>query len=141
MAEPMDLLDAAVWLALVSEGQPGHARAVRYWEEEAHALVAFCRVTQLRLLQDLTDPKVMRRAVLQPAAAYAKYQELLGLPEVGYLEEPPGLEECWGSYTAVLPPASQLSVAVYLAAFARVAHARLVTFDAENGEFDGVDKL
>ena len=55
MKNSADLLDVNVWLALVAQAHSHHQRAGAYWEKEAAACSAFCRVTQLGFLRHLTN--------------------------------------------------------------------------------------
>jgi len=136
-----DLLDAEVWLALVTESHAGHARALQYWETQTQAMAAFCRCTQLSLLQKLTDPVVMGESVLTPVVAWTKLEELLSLPEVGFLDEPPMIDQALAQCAREAIAEFGLGTEIYLAAFASVARARLVTFDPRCKRFGGGEVL
>lgn len=140
MPATTDLLDANVWLALAHEGHPHHGRARRYWESEG-ASTAMCRVTQMAFLRLLTNKTIMRDDVLAPAGARRKCHEFLALPEVQWLGEPVGLEELWWSFSELGRTSQNLWTDAYLAAFAKCAALRLVTFDRDFTRFPSLDTL
>ncbi|HXF57779.1 MAG TPA: hypothetical protein VNO34_09490 [Actinomycetota bacterium] len=63
----VDLLDASVWVALRAPDHVHHPRARRYWDREAAEELAFCRVTALTLLRQLTNRRVLGEAALDGA--------------------------------------------------------------------------
>ena len=136
-----DLLDANVWLALATEGHTHHARAKTYWQNEAAACVAFCRLTELAFLRHLTNKTIMGDAVLRPSAAWQKRAEFLALPEIRFLPEPSGLEEQFGNLSKLGRTSPNLWTDAYLAAFAKCARLRLVTFDQGFSRFAGLNFL
>ena len=136
-----DLLDANVWLALAAEAHTHHRRAKEYWEQEAAPIAAFCRVTQMAFLRLLTNKTVMGAQVLSPSAAWSKSTDFLNLPEVHLFAEPVGLDEAWRRFSTVGRLSPNLWTDAYLAAFARSAGLRLVTFDAGFAGFEGLDCL
>ena len=141
MPSSTDLLDANVWLALALEAHTHHPRAKAYWENEAVNTAAFCRVTQLAFLRHVTNPSIMGRDVLKPAAAWKKYQDFAALPEVRLLDEPPGLDEQLSKYCDAGRTSPNLWTDAYLASFAKCADLRLVTFDIGFRNFDWLEKL
>jgi toxin-antitoxin system PIN domain toxin len=138
-----DLPDLNVWLALTVEGHPHFERARRYWREEGARAPAihFCRVTMLGFLRLLTQPKLMGAAALSPAQALDRYLALLALAEVELTQEPPGCEEALAEYVREPWFVPRLWTDAYLAAFARGAGLRLVTFDRDFARFQGVELL
>ncbi len=141
MPSSTDLLDANVWLALAVAAHAHHRRAVAYWESEAGAVSGFCRVTQLACVRHLTNRAIMGDQALSPAAAWKKLQEFLALPEVACLAEPAGLDERLGEFCSLGRTSPNLWTDAYLAAFARSAGLRLVTFDHGFTRFKGVELL
>ncbi len=129
MPATADLLDANLWLALAHERHTHHARARRYWETEGLPLAAMCRVTQMALLRLLTNKVIMRDEVLSPAEARKACQNFLSLPEVQWLGEPAGLDDQWWMFSDLGRTSPNLWTDAYLAAFAKCAGLRLVTFD------------
>lgn len=136
-----DLLDVSVWVAAGVPDHAAHARATRYWNEEADAQLCFCRITCLALLRLLTAsaPTGGRpRSVQEAWRAYAGY---LALPQVSFAPEPPGCEACLEGWIAAGIITPRLWTDAYLAAFAVAAGFRLVTFDRDFGRFPGLDYL
>jgi uncharacterized protein len=136
-----DLLDPNVWLALAAEAHVHHGRAQLYWAKEAAPRTAFCRVTQLAFLRHLTNQTIMSDQVLTPLAAWKKHGEFLALPEVQFLSEPASLEEWLRKYSDLGRMSPNLWPDAYLAAFAKSAGLRLVTFDRGFSKFRGLDLL
>jgi len=136
-----DLLDANVWLSLAVEAHVHHARARAYWENEAAPACAFCRVTQLAFLRHLTNRTIMGEQVLAPPAAWKRRGEFLALPEVQCLSEPAGLDEQLGRFCGLGRTSPNLWTDAYLAAFAKCAGLRLVTFDHAFSRFEGLELL
>jgi len=136
-----DLLDANVWLALAAEAHVHHGRAQTYWRQEAAELTVFCRITQLALLRHLTNRTIMGEHFLTPRAAWSKCRDFLVLPEVKLLEEPPGLGEQLGRYCDVGRSSPNFWTDAYLAAFAKCAGLRLVSFDTAFSGFPGLELL
>jgi toxin-antitoxin system PIN domain toxin len=141
LANSVDLLDANVWLALAAEAHSHHGPAKAYWESRAAPVTAFCRITQMIFLRLLTNKTVMGSHVLSPSAAWVKAAEFLALPEVQLLSEPHGLEETWETFSQTGRLSPNLWTDAYLAAFAKCAGLRLVTFDKGFSRFENLDCL
>ena len=141
MPSSTDLLDANVWLALAAEAHAYHDRAEAYWENEAASTSAFCRTTQLAFLRHLTNKAIMGDQALGPAAAWKKLQEFLALPEVTCLPEPAGLDERLAEFCNLGRTSPNLWTDAYLAAFAKCAGLRMVTFDRGFARFKALDLL
>jgi toxin-antitoxin system PIN domain toxin len=123
-----DLLDVNVWLALAVEGHPQHKAALKAWSQLTRP--SFCRLTQLSLLRLLCNPHVMGGAVLEPAAAWAAFEELAESGAVELVEEPAGLEARLKQFARGAKAARDFWTDAYLAAYARCAGLRLVSFDS-----------
>ena len=78
---------------------------------------------------------------LTPRAAWKKCDEFLALPEVKLLHEPSGLTEALGRYGDLGRTSPNLWTDAYLAAFAKCAGLRLVSFDTGFSAFSGLDLL
>lgn len=141
MPSSADLLDANVWLALAAEAHTHHQRARAYWEAEAAPMSAFCRVTQLAFLRHLTNQFVMGDQRLSPLAAWKKLQEFLALPEIKCLPEPAGLDDQLRNFCNLGRTSPNLWTDAYLAAFAKCAGLRMVTFDQGFSRFKEVELL
>lgn len=123
-----DLLDVNVWLALAVETHSQHKAAVAAWGELKQP--SFCRLTQLGLLRLLCNPHVMGDAVLDPETAWAAYERLTQGSGMEFVDEPAGLDACLKQYARGAKTARDFWTDAYLAAFARCAGLRLVSFDA-----------
>ena len=134
-----DLLDVNVWLAYTIDGHPLHAAALDAWGSLRRP--AFCRVTQLGWLRLVCNPKVMGAAVLTPSAAWTAYAGLESGGEVCYVDEPAGLVVALEAFVRGAQAARDLWTDAYLAAFAKTAGMRVVTFDGGFRKFKGVDCL
>lgn len=131
MASAPDLPDLNLWLALIDADHEHHARARRYWEQEAAADIAFCRVTMLGLLRLLTNTRVMHGAPFSAPEAWNAYHAFASLPEVGFIEDSLDAEkrfELWSRRPDF--PAHGWTDA-WIAALAASAGARVVSFDAD----------
>ena len=141
MAGPIDLPDINVWLAFSVADHEHHQRARQYWYEEAGDQLAFCRVTALCFMRLSTNSTVMGGKPLTVPQAWQAYSAFRRLPEVLLVDEPEGCEtwlEQWAMGNR--PPPRQWTDA-YLAAFARAARLRFVSFDGGFSQFDGLDLL
>ena len=141
MPSSADLLDANVWLALAAEAHTHHERAKVYWHNEAAPIAAFCRLTELAFLRHLTNRAVMGEQVLTPSAAWKKRTQFLALPEVQRLAEPVGLDEELAKFCDLGRTSPNLWTDAYLAALAKCAGLRLVTFDRGFARFGGLELL
>lgn len=140
LSDSVSLFDSSVWVALSFATHPHHAAARQAFEalDSAHP-VALCRVTQTSFLRLLTTPAVQAMYgsdVITNEHAWARCQELLSLPQVVWLSEPPGIEEKWKRF-ACLPSASpKVWMDAYLAAFAMAAGLELVCLDKDFRNFE-----
>lgn len=133
-----DLPDLNVWLALVDPDHQHHRRARRYWESDALAELAFCRVTMLGLLRLMTHPKVMRGNPFTPAEAWEAYRTFRALPEVTFLSETPRVEAQFAKFTTHPSFTHNRWTDAWLAAHATISGCRLVSFDGDFHTFNGL---
>lgn len=131
-----DLLDVNVWLALAVEEHPRHKPALNSWGQLKRP--SFCRVTQLGFLRLLCNPHVMGGAVLEPEAAWEEYAGLLRDGGLEFVEEPSGLDARLKQLTK---GSRDFWTDAYLAAFARCANLRLVSFDSGFSRFSDLSFL
>ena len=142
-----DLPDVNVWLALLNAQHPHHAAAKRYWDEggEGDAApaqrIVFCRITMLGLLRLSTNKVVMGGSPYTIQQAWAAWQAVDDLPEVAFLAEPAGIDAMLRSLTTQAKFRVSDWTDAYLAAFARLAGLRLVTFDMGFGQYEGLALL
>jgi uncharacterized protein len=134
-----DLLDVNVWLALTVQGHPHHRAGRKAWTQLTRP--SFCRQTHLGLLRLLCNPHVMGRAVLEPAGAWAAYQPLIDADAVEFVDEPAGLEARLKHFAKGARAARDFWSDAYLAAFARCAGMRLVSFDSGFTRYKDLDFL
>ena len=128
MSAIADLLDVNVWLALAVEGHPQHKAALKAWSQLTRP--GFCRLTQLSFLRLLCNPHVMGGAVLEPEAAWEAYEQLPHGSAVEFVDEPAGLDARLKHFANGAKAARDFWTDAYLAAFAKCAGLRLVSFDA-----------
>jgi toxin-antitoxin system PIN domain toxin len=137
----LDLLDVSVWVPLSAPDHVHHARARRYWEEEAAEEIAFCRITELALLRHLTNPRILGEAALDGSAAWRALGAWFAVPGIRRLTEPPGLDEWLARWSEELDPRGGHWRDAYLAAFAAASGCRLVTFDGDFARYVGLELL
>lgn len=133
-----DLLDASVWLPLSVPDHVHHARALRYWQEEASEEMVFCRITALALLRHLTNPRIVGPGALDGAGAWQALKTWLSVPGVCMLAEPAALDEWLERWSTSLDPRGGDWTDAYLAAFAQAGGCRLVAFDGDFRKYAGL---
>lgn len=136
-----DLPDVNVWVALGSRNHMHHGAAQAYWTRYASRHTWFCRHTVLGMLRLLCVPSVMREQVKTSAQSWQVYQTMRQTAGVNLLPEPPTLEE---ELSQLIQEASwnhRHWPDAYLAAFARAAGVRLVSFDRDFSRFSGLQWL
>ena len=135
---PIDLPDVNVWLNLADQHHAHHARAQRYWDEEAAPQIAFCRITMLGLLRLGTNPRAMTRQAFTPAEVWHAYRVFRLLPEVTFLDEPPHLEAQMAAWSDAPDFPVHAWTDCYLASIALLGGCRLVSFDRDFRRFTGL---
>ena len=136
-----DLPDVNIWLALLNQQHPHHLAAKTWWDDAASERILMCRITMLGLLRLSTNKAVMGGAPYTVEQAWAAWQAIMDLPEVGLLTEPAGLDALMRNYTrqTQFRPADWTDA--YLAALAQLAGLRLVTFDRGFGQYANLNLL
>jgi toxin-antitoxin system PIN domain toxin len=126
----MHLPDINVWLALTFTSHIHHPAARSWFEGLAENRGCyFCRFTQQGFLRLANNPKAFPGIAVNQDVAWQLFDAFAADPRVGYLTEPPQLEETWRKFTQ-LPRLSPHSWSdAYLAAFAQLAGLEIVTFD------------
>lgn len=135
-----DLPDVNVWLAMADENHVCHSTAQHYWQVQAAPLVVFCRVSMLGFLRLSTHRSVLSRS-LTPGEAWGIYLRYLDEADVGFAHEAPTLEEEFKALACRADFSQRLWTDAYLAAFARSAGFRIVSFDSDFGHFGDLDFL
>ncbi len=127
----IDLPDLNLWLALIDPDHEHHARARRYWEDEAPGDMAFCRVTMLGLLRLLTNSRVMRGAPFTPVEAWNAYHAFTVLPEICFIEDSLAAERQFELWTRHPDFPALCWTDAWIAALAASSGARVVSFDSD----------
>lgn len=121
--------DINFWLALVVKQHVFNGPASAWWEQNPFDVIGFCRFTQLSLLRLLTNAAVMKGEPLTNRQAWKTFENLLTDERVQFLPEWPTLDSVFKAYSNIDQPATKLWSDAYLAAYASVNSATLVTFD------------
>jgi uncharacterized protein len=129
-ARMIDLADSNVWLALTVDRHAHHPVAVEWFNEiEERGAVRFCRMTQLSFLRLSTSKVFLQEDALTNAKAIQTYRAFRTDPRVGWANEPARVEAAWLEFARLSSSSPKRWMDGYLAAFARLAGMRLVTFD------------
>ena len=118
-----------VWLALLFEDHVHRPAALAWWRADQSEQVAFSRLTQIGVLRLLTTSVAMNGRPLSMADAWTAYDYLFLDDRVVFLPEPPMLENAFRSTASHDQASPKLWADGYVAAFAEVAGAQVVTFD------------
>lgn len=128
------LLDINTWIALTLETHPHH-KAARKWYAKVHLApgdLVFCRQTELGFLRLITQEAVMKQcgaAPLSNAEAAQFLARVYNDPAVSRADEPSETRNLWLELAGRRQPAPNAWMDAYLAAFAIVLKAEMVTFD------------
>ncbi len=139
MSAIADLLDVNVWLAFAVEGHPHHKASLKAWSDLKRP--SLCRITQLGFMRLLCNRQVMGSLTFEPEAAWAECEQMLADDAVHFLDEPAGLETNLKPLIKGAKAARDLWTDAYLAAFAKTAGMRLVSFDSGFARFKDLDYL
>ena len=121
--------DINVWLAVVVERHVLNRAASAWWNQDQSDAIGFCRFTQLGLLRHLTNAATMKGTPLTNRQAWKTYEALQADARVRFFPEWPALDGLLKTYSDVNQAAANLWGDAYLAAYAAVNGATLVTFD------------
>lgn len=129
-------------MALAFGTHPHHAAARRAFEaaDSAHP-AAFCRATQqtfLRLVTTAAVQKLFASPAISNDEAWKKWEQLIKLPQVVWLDEPNGLAILWQKYARLSSASPKVWMDAYLAALARGHDIPLVTLDKDFAKFTDV---
>lgn len=129
-------------MALAFSSHPHHAEAKREFEGADTAQpAAFCRATQHAFLRLISTPAVQQiygSGVITNAEAWEKWELLIALPQIVWLDEPQGLETPWQKYACLKSASPKVWMDAYLAAFARSHGIPLATLDKDFKNFPGL---
>jgi toxin-antitoxin system PIN domain toxin len=121
--------DINVWLAIVVERHVLNRPASLWWNESQADAIGFCRFTQLGLLRHLTNTATMKGRPLTNRQAWKVFENLQADSRICFLPEWPALDALLKKYSDVNQAAVNRWGDAYLAAYAAVNGATLVTFD------------
>ncbi len=138
-ASGIKLPDANIWLAITVDGHSHHAAAGDWFNTQLERSCALCRVTQMALLRHLTNARIMGENVQTQAEAWKACDVLADDSRVMFLDEPPGIEPVFRSFSELDSPSHSRWTDAYLAAFATCIPAQFVTFDKGFSRFNGLD--
>ena len=103
--------------------------------EDAADHVLFCHVTALGLVRLLCQARAMGAGTLPMDQALELYEEFLSLVEVGWAQEPVGVDALWRSVLWLNQITSRHCTDAYLASLAQHQDLRLVSFDKDFQRF------
>jgi uncharacterized protein len=139
----MVLADTNIWLALTLSKHAFHD-AAKSWllTLAASQRLAFCRATQQSYLRLLTTGAVLAPYGLPPLTneeAWDTYVAIIDQPHITWLNEPRGLDKRWKHLSGRNTASPKLWMDAYLAAFAILSDAILVTSDQAFTQFAGLE--
>ena len=123
------MADINVWLAIVVERHVFNGPASAWWNQDQSVAIGFCRFTQLGLLRHLTNAGTMKGSPLTNRQAWRIFETLQSDARVRFFPEWPALDALLKSYSNVNQAATNLWGDAYVAAYAAVNGATVVTFD------------
>jgi len=136
------LYDVNIWIALAFDKHPHHALATGAFNEaDSLSPAAFCRTSQQAFLRLVTTPAIQECYGIREIAnekAWKVWEDLILLPQVGWLDEPPGLQELWGHYGSNRSVAPKVWADAYLAAFAKAYDIEFLTLNDDFRKFEGL---
>jgi toxin-antitoxin system PIN domain toxin len=121
--------DVNVWLAVLLADHIHRARARKWWESDAPAIIAFSRFTQISVLRLLTTAAAMNGKPLTMSAAWHAYDRLFEDDRVALLPEPDSLEPAFRNLSRSRHASPKVWADAYIVAFAARSNGTLVTFD------------
>lgn len=132
---PASLYDTSAWVALAFGNHPHHRQARAAFELADNLKPAvFCRATQQSFLRQLSSPTLQSAYRSEPvsnAAAWAKWEELIDLPQVVFANEPDAVPDLWRQFAARDTASPKVWMDAYLAAFAISGSLEFVTLDRD----------
>jgi toxin-antitoxin system PIN domain toxin len=134
------LVDTNVWLALSFLNHPHHSAArAALLAATPQQLWLWCRATQQSFLRLASTPAITNafdESRLTNADAYLALEQLMALPQVALVEEPPDVMVHWPKFGALRKPAPKLWMDAYLAAVAITGGWTLLTLDRDFLQFE-----
>jgi len=127
-ADAVSLPDVNVWIAAASDRHEHHATA-RQWFDSASAPICFCRVTQMAFLRLLTTGRLWARICRARPRRSRSTVNSLPMNVCASSRNPWNIENAWVSLMSMSVASGSTWTDAYLAAFAREADFRSVSFD------------
>lgn len=121
--------DINVWLAIAVERHAFNGQASAWWNQDQSEAIGFCRFTQLGLLRHLTNAGTMKGHPLTNREAWKIFETFQSDARVCFFPEWPALDGLLRNYSDIPQAATNVWGNAYLAAYAAVNEATLVTFD------------
>ena len=135
----MFLADINFWLALAFQSHPKHVSAKGWFDRQADDSVFFCRMTQQGMLRLATYRPIFKDEAVTMIVAWAIYDAFVDDPKVAVFEgEPIGIELEWRNITSRSTFSPKVWSDAWLAAFAKAAGLRVVTFDRGFAQYQGI---
>ncbi len=136
-----DFPDVNVWVALSTADHPHHASARRYFESDAGSRLWFCWVTAMGLVRVTSRRHTFGGDPLTPSSAWDNYLRWRARDDVSIIGEPSRLEQQISAWVEDGTATARNWTDAYLAAIACGHSMRLVTFDRDFRQFEGLDVL
>jgi hypothetical protein len=108
-------------------------------ENSSASGIAVCRVAQLGFCRILTNRVIMGEGALSMKSAWGIAMRLQSDPRFTFLAEPSGLNHWIEELSVPRTTSGAAWTDLYLAAFAKAAKLRLVSFDKGFRKFPGLD--
>ena len=123
------LADVNVVFPLLVSRHPHRDDALAWFDSVGAGEMVLARLVRLGALRLLTNPQVMGPDVLRPKAAWGAMETLEADERIVLWHEPDGVDATLKALAAPCAPTPNLWSDAYLAAFAKAAGLRLVSFD------------
>jgi len=136
---PAALFDTNVWLAAIFPTHPFHAQAQQALQDASTTAPAvWCRATEQSFLRLATTPALLKAYGAQGMGnrdALQVLDALQALPQVGAMEEAPGMRALWRQLATRDTASPKVWMDAYLASFAIAGGLRMVTLDRDFNQF------
>lgn len=133
------LPDVNVLFPLMVSRHAHRSAALEWFDGRNEGQVAICRLTKLGVLRLLCTPQIMGADVLTPKAAIEAFGALEDDERIVFAAEPEGVDDVLKRFVARCATTPNLWSDAYLAAFAKQAGLKLVSFDRGFAKFPGWD--
>lgn len=133
------LPDVNVLFPLLVSRHAHRSAALEWFDGRNAGQVAVCRLTKLGVLRLLCTPQIMGPDVLTPKAAIEAFGALEDDERIVFAAEPEGVDDVLKRFVARCATTPNLWSDAYLAAFAKQAGLKLISFDRGFAKFPGWD--